>query len=233
MAAKTEAFTGFPIELLHFLHELEANNNRDWFATHKARYEQLWLAPSLSFITAMQPALARLSPAFLAVPKRVGGSLMRVYRDTRFSHDKRPYKTNVGIQFRHHAGKDVHAPGIYFHLDTEQPFLGVGIWRPDRDALDAIRQAMVQRPSAWKKSWSGSAFERDFERTGESLKRIPRGYDADSPLADDLKRKDHIAVSQLTLDECVSSDLIGILTARMKLARELPPWLCDALGLDF
>ena len=115
-------FEGFQPTLLAFLRDLKANNNRDWFNAHKPDYEQLVREPALGFISAMGPPLAKFAPMFVAVPRKSGGSLMRVYRDTRFSRDKTPYKTNVGIQFRHEYGKDVHAPGYYFHIDPDQVF---------------------------------------------------------------------------------------------------------------
>ena len=83
----------------------------------------------------MQDPLADIGPHFTAVPTRIGGSLMRVYRDTRFSNNKLPYKSNIGIQFRHERAKDVHSPGYYVHISTDEVFVGVGIWNPDSDPL--------------------------------------------------------------------------------------------------
>ena len=103
------SFTG---ETLAFLDELARNNNREWFAANQHRYEEHVLDVALAFIQSMQAPLAKMAPHFTAVPRRMGGSLMRVYRDTRFSRDKEPYKTNIGIQFRHENARDVHAPGI-------------------------------------------------------------------------------------------------------------------------
>ena len=133
------AFPGFPQGALPFLEELSANNNRDWFAENKDRYEELVRNPALDFIGAMGPYLERLSKRFEAIPKRSGGSMMRPYRDTRFAKDKTPYKTNVGIQFRHALGRDIHAPGFYVHIEPHDVFVGVGSWRPDSAALVKIR----------------------------------------------------------------------------------------------
>src|SRR5438046_6848292 len=100
-----------------FLRELKTHNDRDWFAANKARYLATVQGPALRFIADFAPRLAKITQRLVADPRPVGGSLMRIYRDTRFSKDKAPLKTNVGIQFRHEAGKDVHAPGIYLHLE--------------------------------------------------------------------------------------------------------------------
>ncbi|MGI9427261.1 MAG: DUF2461 domain-containing protein, partial [Bythopirellula sp.] len=126
-----QKFPGFPLGLLHFLNDLTKHNKRDWFQANKSRYEQELLAPALAFIEAMKEPLGKISPYFQAIPKKQGGSLMRIYRDVRFSKDKRPYKTNVGIHFRHEAGCDVHAPGFYFHIEPDEVFIGAGIWHPD------------------------------------------------------------------------------------------------------
>ena len=128
-------FTGFPPETLKFLKQLERNNNREWFAANKSRYEEAVLEPALDFIATMDPKIQALSDHFVAIPKRVGGSLMRVYRDTRFGKDKTPYKTNIGIQFRHEYAKYVHAPGYYLHIDNTGCFLAAGIWRAEPGAF--------------------------------------------------------------------------------------------------
>ena len=107
-----------------------------------------------------------------------------------------PYKTNVGIQFRHEAGKDVHAPGLYFHVEPGQLFLGSGMWRPDRDALTAVRTAIVDDPKGWRRVRDARRFRDRWQLGGDSLKRAPRGYPDDHPLIEDLRRTDHIAFSE-------------------------------------
>src|SRR5882672_12210854 len=103
----------FDRETLRFLADLAAHNDRPWFEANKHRYEAHCMEPALAFIEAMAPAIAKISRHFVVAPKRAGGSLMRIYRDTRFARDKAPYKTNIGVQFRHERAKDVHAPGFY------------------------------------------------------------------------------------------------------------------------
>ena len=125
---------------------------------NKQRYETEVLEPSLAFIREFASRLKKISPYFVASDRRVGGSLMRVYRDTRFGKDKTPYKTNVGIQFRHEFGKDVHAPGFYVHLAPGECFLAMGAWRPDKEALTLIRQAILDHPDRWKRARNDSKF---------------------------------------------------------------------------
>ena len=95
---------------------------------------------------------------------------MRVYRDTRFSRNKTPYKTNIGIQFRHELGKDVHAPGFYVHIEPGRCFLGVGMWHPESGALTAIRDRIVEDQSAWRRARNARKFRERFELSGGHAK---------------------------------------------------------------
>lgn len=227
------AFPGFPLGMLHFLEELSRNNNRAWFEKHRERYEREVRGPALDFIRAMDRPLGRVSPHLTAAPKKVGGSLMRVHRDTRFSKDKTPYKTNLGVQFRHSAGKNVHAPGVYVHVDTERAFVALGVWRPERDALAGIRAAIDQRPQAWRRAKSGKAFRERFELAGDALKRAPVGYSPDHPQIEDLRRKDHIAVCALSHDEVLSPEIVERCAGAARAGKAYLAFLCAAVGVEF
>ena len=122
-------FSGFSKDTFSFLSGLTLNNERAWFAAHKGDSEELVVAPAMDLITAMDPVIRSISPHYRGVAKKLGSSLMRVYRDTRFGHDKTPYKTNIGIQFRHENARDVHAPGWYLHIDLQECFSAAGTWR--------------------------------------------------------------------------------------------------------
>ena len=224
-------FTGFRPELFHFLEQLGKNNNRAWFAENKARYEDLVLFPAMDFVRAMEKPLKNVSPHFVAVPKRSGGSIMRVYRDTRFSKDKTPYKTNLGVHFRHEAGKDVHAPGFYFHIDRKDIFVGAGIWHPENPTLNQIRALIDDDQARWKRVCNRKSYRERFEQAGESLKRPPKGYDENHPLIVDLKRKDHIGLTHLTRQDLYSENLVKIVISYMKIAKPYVAFLCDALHL--
>ena len=141
--------------LFDFLRELGANNERPWFEENKARYRAEVRDPMLDFIQAFAEPLAEISPHFRADPRANGGSLFRIYRDTRFSKDKTPYKTNVGAHFRHEAGKDAHAPGFYLHLEPGMCFAGCGVWHPDSPTLGRIRDTIVEKPEEWTRITTG------------------------------------------------------------------------------
>jgi len=226
-------FTGFPPGTLRFLRELERNNDREWFAVNKPRYEALVREPALDFIATMGPKLLGISDHFVALPKKTGGSLMRVYRDTRFGKDKTPYKTNIGIQFRHELGKDVHAPGYYLHIDNSGCFLAAGVWRPDSAALGMIRNRISEHPDAWRKAAAGRAFGKAFTLGGTSLKRPPRGFAADAAHLEDLKRKDFIAVTDFAAKAAESPDFVQSVATTYRKATPFMAFLCAAMEVDF
>ena len=224
-------FRGFPPGFFKFYKELVKNNERDWFNANKDRYLDDVVAPSLEFIAAIEPKLKKVSPHFLAIAKRSRGSLMRIYRDTRFSKNKQPYKTNLGIQFRHEMGKDVHAPGFYFHYSPVESFLGSGMWRPDKEPLKQIRTAIVEYEARWKRAKGGKKFKEVFELSGDSLKRPPRDFDADHKLIEDIKRKDFIAVCPLKNTDLKSPGIVDLTIERYKRSMTFVRFLCDALHI--
>lgn len=217
----------FRPELFEFLKQLKRHNNREWFAKNKARYQQLVVDPAMLFIGAFAPYLAKISPHFVADPRPGKGSLFRIYRDTRFSNDKRPFKTHVGMHFRHAKGKDVHAPGIYLHLEPEDCFVAAGIWHPDNPALTRIRTAICARPRDWEKA------SRTLELEGDILKRPPRGFDPQHLFIEDLKRKDFIASVVLTDTQVCSTKLMRDFFAACKTMTPLVKFTAEALGLEF
>jgi len=226
-------YARFYPETLAFLRELTENNNRDWFKEHKSRYEERVLDVALRFIQSMQDPLADIAPRFVALPTRVGGSLMRVYRDTRFSKDKTPYKTNIGIQFRHEQAKDVHAPGYYVHIAPQQVFVGVGMWRPDSEPLRHIRERISAKPAEWRRATEGSAFRRQFSLGGESLLRPPRGFSKDHECIEDIRRKSFIAVRELDVDDCLRPQFQRTVESSFKTAEPFMRFLCKAVGVRY
>lgn len=226
-------YATFRPETTAFLKELRDNNNREWFAENKPRYETQVLDVALQFIQSMHDPLADIAPHFTAIPKRVGGSLMRVYRDTRFSKNKTPYKTNIGIQFRHEKAKDVHSPGYYLHIDPDEVFIGVGLWHPEAEALQSIRERIVAKPAEWQRARDDRAFRKLFSLAGTSLKRPPRGFDKDHPQIEDLKRKDFIAVRNLAVTDALKPRFQQSVESSFKAATPFMAYLCKAVGVPF
>lgn len=217
---------------LQFLKQLAQNNSRDWFKAHQDEYENSVRTPALRFIEQMQPSILALSPKLTAVPKKVGGSLMRPQRDSRFSKDKTPYKTNVGIQFRHFQGKDVHAPGLYLHIAEEGCFIAAGIWHPESKALNAIRMCIDENPNAYQKALQALQ-NHGFIMDGDSLSRPPKGFDKTHPLLTELKRKDFIAVKNIDFEELCKPGSVKFCAEQFQHCTQLMAYLCFALELDF
>lgn len=226
----------FSTALFAFLRELEANNEKSWWEGNKDRYTTVVREPALAFIHDFAPRLGDISAHFVADTKPVGGSLMRPYRDTRFSPDKTPYKTNVGIQFRHETGKDIHAPGFYLHIEPGACFAGVGMWHPETAVARRIRQAIHDDVVGW----AGAARQSEFTATwsitqdeGETLKRVPREFPDDHPHADDLRLKSFIAGADLTQKQVTAPGFDEELGAMFAKAGPFTRFLCDAIGVPF
>jgi uncharacterized protein (TIGR02453 family) len=223
----------FGPELFSFLEDLRVNNNRDWFAANRDRYEEHLLEPALAFIDAFAPRLDEISPHFRADARPSGGSLFRIYRDTRFSKDKKPYKTNVGIHFRHERAKDAHAPGYYLHIGPDEVFGGGGIWHPGTDAATRIREAIVADPERWRHATRAGTFAKRLELGGDSLKRVPPWADREHPFADDLRRKDFFGWARLSEADVVSPDFVDEYARVCRAVAPLQQFLCDALEVPY
>jgi uncharacterized protein (TIGR02453 family) len=226
-------FTGYPAETLEFLHELELNNNRAWWNENKDRYERVVREPSLDFIASMGPEIIRISDHYTAIPKKVGGSMMRPHRDVRFSRDKTPYKTNVGIQFRHELARDVHAPGFYMHIDNTGCFLAAGAWHPEGEAVAKIRARIFERPRDWARVKGARGFKALYTLDGSSLKRPPRGYRADDPMIDDIKRKDFVGSTEFSATDIESAGFVKQCSSAFRKAAPFMGFLCAALEVPF
>jgi uncharacterized protein (TIGR02453 family) len=192
--------------------------------------------PALDFIQDFGPRLTRISPHFTADARTVGGSLMRPYRDTRFSKDKTPYKTNVGIQFRHDAGRDSHAPGYYVHLEPNACFVGVGMWHPETPVAREIRQAINDDPSGWRKATKGKAFTNSWsidQDDDEMLKRVPPDLDPNHPYAKDLRMKSFVAGATVSEQTVTLAGFDTRLIAMFDKATVFTAFICRAIGLPF
>jgi uncharacterized protein (TIGR02453 family) len=227
-------FPGFPEELYRFLEDLSTHNDRDWFNENKDRYVRYAKEPTIGFILAMKDRLEGISPSYVADPRSNGGSMFRIYRDTRFGKDKRPYKENIGCQFRHVAGKDAHAPGFYCHIQPGDNFSGGGIWRPPTPVLNKIRDAIDRKQDEWsavKTFMQDSAYV--SYQPAESLKRPPQGFAADHPFIDDLKQKTFFAGRPFADSEVTSADFLDLVDKTFQDLAPLMRFINDALGLSF
>jgi uncharacterized protein (TIGR02453 family) len=223
----------FSPALFAFLRELREHNDRDWFKANKERYAEAVQEPALEFVADFAPRLEKISRHMVANPSPVGGSVFRIHRDTRFSKDKSPYKTHLGIHFRHEEARSPHSPVFYLHLEPGTVFAAAGVWRPDTAALVKIREGIAAEPERWRRTTRAKAFAGRFELRGDSLKRAPAGYQPDHPLIEDLKRKDFIAVATLSEEAACSAGFLDVFAENARASASYLRFLCDALGLPF
>jgi uncharacterized protein (TIGR02453 family) len=223
----------FSPALFRFLRELAAHNDRQWFKDNKDRYIREVQQPALDFVVDFGPHLLKISPFFRSDPRPHGGSLHRIYRDIRFSADKSPYKIWAGINFPHVAGKDVHTPGFYLHLQPGASFVGVGLWRPANPTLKLIRDAIVAAPEKWRQAVEGGEFAELYSLSDEALKRPPRGYDPEHPLVEAIKLKSFTALAPLTQKQITAPGFLDEFAALCRAGSPLVRFLCEAIGQDF
>ncbi len=170
-------FSGFPKECIKFFKDLSKNNNKAWFDEHKPEYEKFVLSPARDFVFHMGERLKEIAPGIVADP-RVNKSIFRIYRDTRFSKDKTPYKDHLGIFFWQGALPKMECSGFYFHLQASGLMLGVGIHCFSKSLIKVYRDSVVDAkmgPSLVKAV--NEVSKNGYEIGGERYKRIPRGYD--------------------------------------------------------
>ena len=220
----------FRPEFFDFLRDLARHNDRAWFQAHRDRYESSVQAPALAFIRKVGPGLSRVSRHVVADPRTFGGSLFRIYRDTRFSRDKSPYKTNVGLHFFHDQaeGKKEHLPGFYLHLGPGENVAFSGMWRPEAAALEQIRPAIAKPSSSW------STLRRSGILTdGEQFARVPKGFPSTHRFADDLRRKDFFAKEEFSEEQVTAPDFGQQFVAACRKLGPLNRFLCRAMDFDW
>lgn len=211
-----------------FLEDLRENNTREWMAQNKGRYERDLKQPFLEFIEAAGAQLPKVSKFIVADPRPVGGSLFRIHRDTRFSNDKTPYKTNAGAHFRHADGKTRPAPSYYLHIDPDYCFVAGGIYMGDSATLQSVRESIVARTKEWKVVRS----RLDLAAEG-ALKRAPKGFEPSHPFVEDLKLKHFVTSVSLTPSEICSPKLMDRFIAECKSMTPLMKFLSSAVGVPW
>jgi uncharacterized protein (TIGR02453 family) len=214
--AATE-FKGFTPDAFQFLVDLALNNDRSWFQPRKAEYERLLKEPLEALCVDLDAEFQRAGVPLRADPKK---SPFRIYRDTRFSKDKSPYKTNVAADFpwigpaagAADSSTGWQGAGGYFHMSPSGSYVGGGMWHPEPARLAAFRRAVDQEPERVAAALEDQAFRARFEPVhGDALKRVPQGYAADHPRAELLKLKDVTFGRGLSEEDVFSAELPRIL----------------------
>jgi len=178
-------FPGFPAEALTFFRALKRNNNREWFQPRKELFETKVKAPMLVLVEALNGELAKFAPDYIADPKK---AVYRIYRDTRFSADKTPYKTHLAAIFPRRGGDRGSAPGFFFSISAKEIGVAGGVYEPPPEHMLAIRTWLAENHAAFRKIARGPE-KLMGKLQGESLTRVPKGFPADHPAADLIKMK--------------------------------------------
>jgi uncharacterized protein (TIGR02453 family) len=216
----------FTPALFAFLRQLKARNTREWFLEHREQFTRDVEEPMLRFIADLAPRLKTVAPAFVADPRRTGGSMYRIYRDTRFSADKTPYKTAAAASFAHEQKKQrPSVPGFYLHLEPGDCMGGGGIYHPDMPTLTRIRTAIAEDPKGWRR-----VLATGLEIEGDTLSRAPAGFAPTHPLIADIRRKDFYTLLPFTQREVCSNDFLDRYVETCRRVAPLVRFLTEALG---
>ena len=204
--ASTEDFAGFPRQCSEFYAELARNNSKSWFDEHKNDYEQYVMVPARSFVFEMGKRLAEISPKINADP-RINKSIFRPYRDTRFSKDKTPYKTHLGIFFWEGKLPKMECSGFYFHVEPPVLFLGAGIHCFSPKLLDAYRQSVVdpKEGPALVKAVTKIRSKPGYSVGGRHYKKLPMGFQAEGLSAELLLHNGLFAGHEVNIPDDVYS----------------------------
>jgi uncharacterized protein (TIGR02453 family) len=218
-----EMATHFSPEALKFLRGLARNNDRDWFAPRKAVYEREVKAPMLALIAEVNEALAEFAPEHVREPRK---AMMRVYRDTRFAADKRPYKTNAAAWWVRAGLEKTSGAGFYFHFSAQETVIAAGAYMLPPEPLLAVRRHIVEHHKELRRMLKDRRLRAAMEEwDGATMKRVPRGFAADSPAADLLMQRRWGLSATLPAEAAIAPGLVKEIVRRFALAAPLVHFL--------
>lgn len=217
----------FPKSGLRFLSSLKRNNRREWFLEHKEDYEQSVRQPMIAIIDALALELDTFAPEVIATPKV---SLYRIYRDTRFSKDKTPYKTHVAASFPIKGVERHEGAGFYLHITPKEFLIGGGLYSPRPEDLAAVRDHVAHHYRRLDAIVRARGFRRMFgDLSGEQLVRVPRGFPADHAAADHLRRKQFLASRLMSSDVVTTPKFSGIVIETFRMLHPLLRFLNEPI----
>ncbi|HEY8594032.1 MAG TPA: DUF2461 domain-containing protein [Devosiaceae bacterium] len=219
-------FKGFPQITLDFLRGLAAHNEKAWFEAHRADYEAGYTGPAFAFIETMGPRLRTIAPDVQFAP-RVNGSLWRINRDARFSKDKSPYKTHLGLWFWHGERRAWDQPGFYVQISPERVFFAVGMHNLQKPELERFRYAVQH-----KRAGNGllAAVEKvraagPYTIGEKTRKKPPRGFEAEGERAEYLLYEGLIAMHELPAESALAEDFADTCFTHFSNMWPLGQWL--------
>lgn len=225
--SEPSTFKGYFPETIQFFADIKENNNKPWFEAHKKDYQKYVVEPTKAFILAMGQRLEGLSPAIQYDTRTNGsGSMMRIYRDVRFSKDKSPYKTWLGVIFWEGTGKKTDCPGFYFGLGADGAGVHAGLHGFPKPFLAAYREAVVDDILGEELKTILATMPSAYTISDKHYKRVPRGYDKEHPRADLLLYKSLVASAPGFSPNVVTSpDLLDACFENYRQMAPLEQWL--------
>jgi uncharacterized protein (TIGR02453 family) len=208
-------FPGFPEEAIKFFRGLDRNNHRDWFQPRKPVFDEQIKAPMIQLCEALNVALKRFAPNYVSDPAK---AIYRIYRDTRFSKDKTPYKTHIAASFRHRfMGCDAHGAGFYFQVSHKDVSVGGGIYMPTPETLLAVRNHIAEHHKELDRILQARNVKRLLgEVQGDALTRTPKGWPPDHPAAGYLRRKQIYFFTELSPEIATTPDVFKEIVTRFE-----------------
>ena len=206
-------------EALKFLRGLARNNDREWFTPRKAVFESELKEPMLAIIRKVNEAMESFAPAYVRPAEKC---LFRIYRDTRFSADKRPYKTHVAAWWMPDGFKKTSGAGFYFHVSAKETVIAAGAWMPEKDQLAAIRHWLLEHHAEFRKLLEKPAVRKVFtEFEGNALTRPPKGFPSEHPALDLIRCRQWGLSTTLPAAAALEADFAAVLASHFKLAAPL------------
>ena len=213
----------FPAAGIAFLRALKKNNNREWFTPRKDEFEEKVRQPMLSLVEAVHKEMLKFAPQYVGDPSK---TIFRIYRDTRFSKDKTPYKTHIGsYMWRNDLDKNT-GGGFYFAVSPDETVIAAGLYHPMPDQLRTVRAHIADRHAEFRKTFSGKKTVELFGGLrGEPMSRPPKGYGPDHPAIDLLRYREYVLYPELPKDLGVRADFVTDVVSRFKAATPFTEFL--------
>jgi len=203
-------------EGLAFLRNLTRHNDREWFKPRKAIFDAELKEPMLAIIRKVNEAMERFAPAYVRPAEKC---LFRIYRDTRFSADKKPYKTHVAAWWMPNGFKKTSGAGFYFHVDPKEVVVAAGVWMPDKEQLGAIRHWLLDHHAEFRKVLQTAAIRKSFsEFEGNALTRPPKGFPGEHPAMDLIRCRQWGLSTTLPAVAALDAGFAKVLIRHFKLA---------------
>ena len=221
-------FPGFPQEGIEFFRGLARHNNRDWFLPRKEIFEEQVKQPMRELVAAVNHAMMDFAPDYATDPDK---AIYRIYRDTRFSKDKTPYKTHLAANFRWQGGGRHECAGYYFAISHKNVAIGGGLYMPDPEALRSLRNHIAENPAQFRKLTNSAKVRKLFgEMHGEQLSRVPKGFLPDHPAADLLRFKRFIFYIELAPEMATTPTFFREIVQRFRAIAPFIAFLNTPLG---